>query len=68
MKVQGFGLVHSFPKKKKNKKKLFDLGCKVVKIKVVLKDVVVRENDVKTRVVQEYSHACLRTKLRRRCL
>jgi hypothetical protein len=38
----------------------------MVKAKVMSKDVGVGENGVKTRVAQEYSPACLRSKLWRR--
>lgn len=66
MKVQGLDLVCSL--KKRNKKKLFDLRCKTMKVKVVSKDVGVGENDAKTLVVRKYSPACLKIKLQKRRL
>jgi hypothetical protein len=45
---------------------LFDSGCKSVKVEVVLKDVGVGKNGAEVDVVQEYSFARPRTKLRRR--
>ncbi len=53
---------------KKNEKKPYDSRCKLVRTKMVLKDVGARENGAKTWVVWKYSLACPRIKLRKRCL
>ncbi len=49
-------------------KKSFDSRCRVVRVKVVLKDTSARKNGAKMHVVCKYSHAHPRIKLWKRCL
>ncbi len=65
MKVQGLNFIRTFPKK--NKKKLFNLGCKTMRINVASKDVGARENGAK-RHVKKYFFAHPKAILWRRCL
>jgi hypothetical protein len=61
MKVQGFSLVHSLPKK--SGKKLSNSKCKVMKAEVLLEDMGVGKNGAKVHATQEDFLTCPRTKL-----
>jgi hypothetical protein len=66
MKVWGPILICSLLKKKG--KKPFDLGCKEVRVEVVLEDMGVKKNSPRTWVVRKYSSTRPWTKLWRKCL
>jgi hypothetical protein len=61
MKVQSLGPIHNLPKKMR--KNLSNSRCKVVKVKVVSKEVGVGKNGARTHVVRKYFHAHPRTNL-----
>jgi hypothetical protein len=54
--------------KEKQKKKSSKLGCSVMRVETMLKDVGAGENSAKAQVVLKYSPTHLKTRLQRRCL
>jgi hypothetical protein len=60
MKVQGLGLFHSLPQKNKIK---INSKCRVMRAKVVLEDMGIRENGVKMHATQEFFFTRPRIKL-----